>query len=76
MVLCVNKMDLVDWSEDRYKEVVDEFREFAMRLDIPDLRFVPISALEGDNVVNPSENMAWLPGTNDPEPPRRDPYRQ
>ena len=62
MVLCVNKMDLVDWSEDRYNEVVDEFREFAMRLDIPDLRFVPISALEGDNVVNPSENMAWYRG--------------
>lgn len=62
MVLCVNKRDLVDWSEDRYNEVVDEFREFAMRLDIPDLRFVPISALEGDNVVNPSENMAWYRG--------------
>lgn len=62
LVLCVNKMDLVDWSGDRYNEVVDDFREFATRLDIHDLRFVPVSALEGDNVVIPSENMPWYRG--------------
>jgi bifunctional enzyme CysN/CysC len=62
LVLCVNKMDLVGWSESRYNEVVDEFREFATRLDIHDLRFVPISALVGDNVVNPSQNMSWYRG--------------
>jgi bifunctional enzyme CysN/CysC len=62
LVLCVNKMDLVDWSEDRYDELVDEFREFARRLDIHDLRFVPVSALEGDNIVEQSENMPWYHG--------------
>lgn len=62
LVLCVNKMDLVDWSEERYKEVADEFREFATRLDIHDLRFVPVSALLGDNVVEKSENMDWYHG--------------
>ncbi len=62
LVLCVNKMDLVDWSEDRYEEIVDDFRSFAARLDIHDLRFVPISALQGDNVVEPSQNMPWYRG--------------
>ncbi len=62
LVLCVNKMDLVDWSEDRYNEVVEEFREFATKLDIHDLRFVPVSALLGDNIVNYSENMEWYRG--------------
>ena len=62
LVLCVNKMDLVDWSEDRFDELVEEFREFARRLDIHDLRFVPVSALEGDNVVERSGNMDWYHG--------------
>ncbi|MDH3463524.1 MAG: GTP-binding protein, partial [Acidimicrobiia bacterium] len=62
LVLCVNKMDLADWDEGRYNEVVDEFRQFAQRLDIHDLRFVPVSALLGDNVVNRSENMDWYAG--------------
>jgi sulfate adenylyltransferase subunit 1 len=62
LVLCVNKMDLVDWSEDRYREVVEEFRSFAQRLDIHDLRFVPVSALLGDNVVDRSANMDWYHG--------------
>ncbi len=62
LVLCVNKMDLVDWSEDRFEEIVDEFRTFARRLDIHDLRFVPVSALKGDNVVDRSEKMAWYHG--------------
>ena len=62
LVLCVNKMDLVDWDEDRFNEVVDDFRTFARRLDIHDLRFVPVSALLGDNVVDRSENMPWYRG--------------
>lgn len=62
LVLCVNKMDLVDWDEERFNEVVDEFRTFARRLDIHDLRFVPVSALLGDNVVERSENMPWYRG--------------
>ena len=62
LVLCVNKMDLVDWSEERFDAVVQEFREFATRLDIHDLRFLPVSALLGDNVVDRSENMGWYHG--------------
>ncbi|MDX1468064.1 MAG: GTP-binding protein [Acidimicrobiia bacterium] len=62
LVLCVNKMDLVSWSQERYQEVTDEFRGFAARLDIHDLRFVPVSALEGDNVVDRSPNMPWYHG--------------
>ncbi|MCL1599093.1 MAG: GTP-binding protein [Actinomycetia bacterium] len=62
LVLCVNKMDLVDYSEDVYDAIVDEFRDFAARLDINDLRFVPVSALVGDNVVTPSSNMPWYDG--------------
>jgi len=62
LVLCVNKMDLVDWSEERFEEVVEEFRAFARRLDIHDLRFIPVSALAGDNVVDRSANMDWYHG--------------
>ena len=62
LVLCVNKMDLVDWSQERFDEIVEDFRQFARRLDIHDLRFVPISALEGDNVVERSEHMDWYHG--------------
>ncbi|HEX2154026.1 MAG TPA: GTP-binding protein [Acidimicrobiia bacterium] len=62
LVLCVNKMDLVDWSEDRYDEIVADFRQFASRLAIHDLRFVPVSALLGDNVVDESANMPWYSG--------------
>jgi bifunctional enzyme CysN/CysC len=62
LVLCVNKMDLVDYSEARYNEIVDEFRTFAARLDITDLRFVPVSALKGDNIVEDSLEMPWYRG--------------
>ncbi|HJR93349.1 MAG TPA: sulfate adenylyltransferase subunit CysN, partial [Acidimicrobiia bacterium] len=62
LVLCVNKMDLVGWDQSRYEEIVDDFRGFASRLDIHDLRFVPISALEGDNVVDESDRMPWYNG--------------
>ncbi len=62
LVLCVNKMDLVEFDEDVYTEIVDEFREFAAKLAISDLRFVPVSALTGDNVVAPSAAMPWYHG--------------
>jgi bifunctional enzyme CysN/CysC len=62
LVLCVNKMDLVAWDQGRYEEIVDDFRGFASRLEIHDLRFVPISALEGDNVVDESDRMPWYNG--------------
>jgi bifunctional enzyme CysN/CysC len=62
LVLCVNKMDLVEWSQERFDEIKDEFRSFAMKLDVHDLTFVPISALHGDNVVERSANMPWYEG--------------
>ena len=62
IVVCVNKMDLVDYSEDTFNEVREEFRQFAMRLDVPDLSFIPVSALAGDNVVDKSTNMDWYDG--------------
>ena len=64
VVLCINKMDLVDWSQQRYDELCDEFRQFATKLDIPDLTFVPVSALHGDNVVSRTANMPWYEGTS------------
>ena len=64
LVVCVNKMDLVDWSQDRFEEIKTEFRSFAMKLDVHDLAFVPISALHGDNVVERSANMGWYEGTS------------
>ncbi|MDZ7675914.1 MAG: GTP-binding protein [Acidimicrobiales bacterium] len=63
LVVCVNKMDLVDWSEDRFEELKAEFREFAMKLDVADLTFIPVSALLGDNVVDRSDNMKWYEGS-------------
>ncbi len=62
LVLAVNKMDLVDFSEEVYERIHNEFTQFATKLNIPDLEVIPISALEGDNVVNRSENMGWYSG--------------
>jgi bifunctional enzyme CysN/CysC len=62
LVVCINKMDLVDWSQERYEEIKADFRSFAMKLDVHDLSFVPISALHGDNVVERSGNMDWYEG--------------
>jgi bifunctional enzyme CysN/CysC len=64
LVLCVNKMDLVDWSEDRFEEIKAEFRSFAAKLDITDLAFVPVSALHGDNVVTRSDKSPWYEGSS------------
>ncbi|WP_207345970.1 sulfate adenylyltransferase subunit CysN [Arthrobacter sp. E3] len=63
LVLAINKMDLVGWSEERFEEIRDEFIEFAAKLDIPDLTVIPVSALTGDNVVSMSDNMPWYTGT-------------
>ncbi len=62
LVVCVNKMDLVDFSERAYQSIVDQFESFASKLTVKDIRFIPISALNGDNVVNRSENMNWYQG--------------
>ena len=62
LVLCVNKMDLVDYDQAVYDEIREEFKSFAAKLDITDLGFVPVSALEGDNVVERSANMPWFEG--------------
>ena len=62
MVLCVNKMDLVDYSQEVFEKIADEFSCFAMKLEAPDLTVIPISALHGDNIVSRSENMPWYNG--------------
>ncbi|GJQ64619.1 MAG: sulfate adenylyltransferase subunit 1 [Melioribacteraceae bacterium] len=62
LVICVNKMDLVDYSEERFNEIVSEFEGFAAKLDIKDIQFIPISALKGDNVVEKSPDMEWYQG--------------
>ena len=62
VVVCVNKMDLVDYAQARYEEVVDAYQQFARKLNIHDLTFIPVSALEGDNVVNRSEKTPWYEG--------------
>ncbi|WP_062338901.1 MULTISPECIES: sulfate adenylyltransferase subunit CysN [Herbidospora] len=62
LVLAVNKMDLVDYSEERFEEIREEFTQFASKLNASDLTFIPISALHGDNVVSRSESMPWYQG--------------
>ncbi|MEZ5277118.1 MAG: sulfate adenylyltransferase subunit CysN [Opitutaceae bacterium] len=62
LVVCVNKMDLVDFDEDVFNRIVSNFKHFASRLDISDIKFIPISALEGDNVVEKSDRMPWYQG--------------
>ncbi|HEV8638352.1 MAG TPA: GTP-binding protein [Chloroflexota bacterium] len=62
-VLCVNKMDLVDYAEEAFERIKEELEPFLARLEVPDLVFVPISALHGDNVVERSPNMPWYGGT-------------
>jgi len=62
LVLVVNKMDLVDFSEEVYEKIRDEFTQFAAKLRVPDLTVMPVSALNGDNVVTRSDNMPWYDG--------------
>ncbi len=59
IVVCINKMDLVNWSESIYNDICNQFEAFASKLTVKDIRFIPISALLGDNVVNRSEKMSW-----------------
>lgn len=63
LIICINKMDLVDYDEKRYWEVVEEYKKLSSKLEIKDVTFVPISALLGDNVVDKSTNMPWYGGT-------------
>jgi sulfate adenylyltransferase subunit 1 (EFTu-like GTPase family) len=62
LVVCVNKMDLVDYDEAVFYRILDEMTDWAARLAIPDITFIPISALHGDNVVDRSWNMPWYGG--------------
>ena len=63
IIVCINKMDLVDYSEERYEEIKKDFEDFSSKLDVKDVRFIPISALKGDNVVNRSNEMSWYEGS-------------
>ena len=62
LVVCVNKMDLVDYSEARFKEIREDFENFAARLNLHDVTFLPISALKGDNVVDRTPDLGWFEG--------------
>nr|WP_280866756.1 sulfate adenylyltransferase subunit CysN [Lunatimonas salinarum] len=63
VIVCVNKMDLVDYSEEVYEKIVKDYKAFSSKMDIKDVQFVPISALNGDNVVDRSKNMPWYEGS-------------
>ena len=73
LVLCVNKMDLVDYSQERFNEIHDEFTSFATKLSIPDLTIIPISALQGDNVVDAVGEHAVVRRAVAAAPPRERP---
>ena len=63
VAVCINKMDLVDYQQESYEKILNQFTDFASRLEnVTDLTFIPISALKGDNVVDRSENMPWYKG--------------
>ncbi len=62
IIVCINKMDLVDYSEEVFEQIQKDFLSFDAKLEIPDIRFIPISALNGDNVVDKSTNMDWYKG--------------
>lgn len=62
VIVCINKMDLVEFSEEAYNGIIKQFEEFSSKLLVQDIRFIPISALLGDNVVNRSKNMDWYQG--------------
>jgi len=62
MIVAINKMDLVDYSEEVYGNIVDQYKEFSEKLDIHDIVFIPVSALKGDNVINKGDKMPWYDG--------------
>ena len=59
VIVCINKMDLVDYDQEVYNKIQEEYENFAGKLNVKDVRFIPISALDGDNVVNRSQKMSW-----------------
>ena len=63
IVVCINKMDLVDFKEEEYNKIKEDFKAFSSKLEIQDIHFVPLSALHGDNVVERSNNMDWYEGS-------------
>ena len=63
LIVCINKMDLVNYQEDTFQSIKKDFEHFSTKLDVTDIRFIPISALNGDNVVNRSEKMVWYEGS-------------
>lgn len=63
VVVCINKMDLVEFKQEVFEKIQQDYKDFASKLSIPDIRFIPISALLGDNVVDRSENMTWYEGS-------------
>jgi len=63
VVVCVNKMDLVDYKQEAYDKIHDEFEAFATKLNVKDVSFIPVSALKGDNIVDRSDNMDWYEGS-------------
>ncbi|NKF50100.1 sulfate adenylyltransferase subunit CysN [Shewanella sp. WXL01] len=63
VIIAINKMDVVNYDQGVYQAIKKDYREFAESLEFDDIRFVPISALKGDNVVNESDNMPWYPGS-------------
>ena len=64
VIVAVNKMDLVEYSRDVFEQIREDYLDFTTRLSIPDIQFVPLSALKGDNIVNRSENMPWYTGSS------------
>lgn len=62
-IICINKMDLVDYCQNVYNQIVEDFKAFSSKLEIKDVQFIPISALFGDNVVHHSKNMDWYEGS-------------
>ena len=62
VVVTINKMDLVNYSQARFDEICEDYKQFVSRLDLPDLHFIPLAALHGENVVDPSSNMPWYRG--------------
>ncbi|MFN9715427.1 MAG: sulfate adenylyltransferase subunit CysN [Planctomycetota bacterium] len=63
VIVTINKMDLVGYSQERFDEICEDYKDFASRLDLPDLHFIPLAALHGENVVDPSTNMPWYRGS-------------
>ena len=63
IVVAINKMDLIDYSEKTYQRIVDDYLDFAERIGLEHITFIPLSAFKGDNIIAPSDNMPWYHGT-------------